>query len=238
MAKILIVDDEEKTRQGLADYVDWEKLGIDGVKTAGNSEEAIKLCARFVPDIILSDIRMPGMNGIELCTYIKEQIPDCEIIFLSGYADKEYLKAAIELNAVSYVEKPVDIEEIEATIRKALRCMQEKRARRIDGSTKRAGTSIERQAELLSLVTGLRTEKSVENEPTALRLFPEPNLYFRVVLIQCSQAAENRLQYEEQLQRMLADAFEHMDYELAFKDNRHAILVCYSKEKAALADVI
>lgn len=236
MAKILIVDDEEKTRQGLADYVNWERLGIDGVKTAGNSEDAIKLCARFVPDIILSDIRMPGMNGIELCTYIKEQIPDCEIIFLSGYADKDYLKAAIELNAVSYVEKPVDIDEIEDAVKKAMQRIRKKRERIAGIPERRAGTFIERQAEVLSLVTGARAKASGEKEGTAIHLFTDTGLYFRVVLIQCSQAAENRLQYEERLQQMLDSALERINYELAFKDTRHAVLICWSKDRSALAD--
>lgn len=236
MARLLIVDDEEKTRQGLADYVNWAGLGIDEVKAAGNSEDAIKLCARFVPDIILSDIRMPGMNGIELCTYIKEQIPDCEIIFLSGYADKDYLKAAIELNAVVYVEKPVDIDEIEDAAKKAMQRIRQKRERMTPVLEDRTETSIARQAEILSFVAGLRTETTEEKERTAIRLFPGIDLYFRVVLIQCSQAAENRLQYEERLQKMFAAAFQEINYELAFKDTRHAVLICWSQDRAALAD--
>lgn len=236
VARLLIVDDEEKTRQGLADYVDWAGLGIDEVKTAGNSEDAIKLCVRFVPDIILSDIRMPGMNGIELCTYIKGQIPDCEIIFLSGYADKEYLKAAIELNAVSYVEKPVDIDEIEDAVGKAMQRIRQSRERKAPAPKRRMETAIERQAEILFLVAGPHAETSREREQTALRLFPGTDLYFRVVLIQCSQAAENRLQYEARLQEMLARAFAGIKYELAFKDTRHVVLICWSKSRAALAD--
>ncbi len=73
----------------------------------------------FCPDIILSDVRMPRMSGIEMAEKLQVQNPVPHIIFMSGYSDKEYLKAAIKLKAVNYIEKPIDLEEIAETVQEA-----------------------------------------------------------------------------------------------------------------------
>ncbi len=125
MIKLLIVDDERTIRNGLARHMDWEKLGIGMVESAGSAEEAFAQCEKIRPDILLSDIRMRGMGGVEMCTQIHAQYPECQIIFVSGYADKEYLKAAISLGAVDYIEKPVRPELLAAAVKKALAACEE-----------------------------------------------------------------------------------------------------------------
>ena len=97
MIQLLLVDDEAKTRNGLLKHVDWEKLGIDMVQTAQSAQEALALCEEYQPDILISDIRMRKMNGLEMSSILSQKYPSCKIIIISGYADKEYLKAAIEL---------------------------------------------------------------------------------------------------------------------------------------------
>lgn len=126
MIRLLIVDDEEITRDSLKDYVNWAEMGINSVFTARNGLEALELAKQFEPDILLTDVRMPKMDGIKLASKIKELYHDCRIIFLSGYADKEYLKQAINLNAVSYIEKPLNINEITSVVRSAiLQCSED-----------------------------------------------------------------------------------------------------------------
>lgn len=110
MINLIIVDDEETTRNGLAELIPWNELGIDAVKTAKNGLDALELAESFTPSIMLCDVRMPKMDGIELAKRIRELYPLCEILFLSGFSDKEYLKSAIQVSAVDYLEKPVDIE--------------------------------------------------------------------------------------------------------------------------------
>lgn len=116
----MIVDDESSTRNGLMKHVDWNELGVDFVEEAKDGFEGLEIVESFQPDIIISDIRMPGMNGIEFATRIRTLFPACRIIFISGYSDKEYLKAAIHLNAVSYVEKPIEIDELKDVVKKAV----------------------------------------------------------------------------------------------------------------------
>ena len=85
--KLLIVDDEELTRTGLISSIDWDSLGIT--------------------EIILCDVRMPRMTGIAMLERLEKFLPDSIPIFMSGYSDKEYLKAAIKLKAINYIEKPL-----------------------------------------------------------------------------------------------------------------------------------
>ena len=103
--RVLIVDDESSVRNGLLKYINWRSLGIDSVHAIETVEEALDFMWTEKPEIIISDIRMPGMNGIELCNAIREVHPACRIIFLSGYSDKEYLMGAINLSVEAYLEK-------------------------------------------------------------------------------------------------------------------------------------
>lgn len=116
---LLIVDDEKLTRSGLISSIDWDSLGIERIIEASNGSEGIRLAKEGHPDIILTDMRMPRMDGVTMARRVRECLPDSAIIFMSGYSDKEYLKAAIDLKAVSYVEKPLDTAEVSDAIKKA-----------------------------------------------------------------------------------------------------------------------
>jgi two-component system response regulator YesN len=120
MIKLIIVDDERTTRESLASYIPWRDLKIDSVRSARNGAQALGLAEEDPPDILLTDVRMPKMDGLALANRIRELYPECQIVFLSGYADKGYLKQAIHLQAVDYVEKPVDPEELREAIRSAV----------------------------------------------------------------------------------------------------------------------
>ncbi|WP_254450277.1 response regulator [Cohnella herbarum] len=126
--KLLLVEDERLTREGIRNDIAWERLGIMEVMEATDGVHALSITEQFCPDIVLTDIRMPRMDGVGLATELRRNNPRCKIIFMSGYADKEYLKAAISLKAVSYVEKPIDIDELrEALESAAILCAEERR---------------------------------------------------------------------------------------------------------------
>ena len=120
MIRLLLVEDESPIRNGIYRHVHWQELGVDEVYLAENAEKALLIGEEHLPEIIVSDIHMPGMIGTDLCRAYREIVPDCQIIFISGYSDKEYLTAAIELGAVSYIEKPIDIRELSETISRAV----------------------------------------------------------------------------------------------------------------------
>ena len=117
---VLVADDEKMPREILRDRLPWEELGVERVDAASDGAEALELARQHRPDIIISDVKMPRMNGLELAGAVREMYPECQFIFLSGYTDKEYLKGAIKLRAASYVEKPIDLEEVAAVLRQVI----------------------------------------------------------------------------------------------------------------------
>lgn len=118
--KLLIVDDEELTRNGLVASLPWETLGITEVFQANDGINGLACALKNKPEIILCDVRMPRMDGIQMVENIQEMLPNTATIFMSGYSDKEYLKAAIKLKAVNYVEKPLNLTEIKEAVLEAI----------------------------------------------------------------------------------------------------------------------
>lgn len=112
LLKVLIADDEKAPRELLKNKIPWSELGISEVFLAEDGEEAIQIAKLQKPDIIISDIKMPRVNGIALAEEIRIIMPDVFFVFLSAYPDKEYLKDAIRLKATRFVEKPIDLLEI------------------------------------------------------------------------------------------------------------------------------
>jgi YesN/AraC family two-component response regulator len=116
--KILIADDENFVRRGIISNMPWKDFGIDEIFEARDGREALSLAAKNQVDIVLSDIRMPGLDGIELVNRLREK-GDYKIIFMSAYTDKEYLKSAIRFHAVGYVEKPIRLTELRSVLEDA-----------------------------------------------------------------------------------------------------------------------
>lgn len=114
--KILIVDDEALTRQGIIDNISWATYHFDHPYEADDGMNGIHMARTYKPNIIISDIKMPRMNGIQMMREINQFLPNVSIIFMSAYSDKDYLKAAIFLKAVNYIEKPIDLKELEEAI--------------------------------------------------------------------------------------------------------------------------
>lgn len=117
---VLIVDDEAMPRKVLKEHLPWDELKVTQIFQASDGLEAIEQARQCRPDIVISDVRMPRMNGIEMAAAIREFCPHCQFIFLSGYSDKEYLKGAIRLKAANYVEKPIDLEEISQSLKEVI----------------------------------------------------------------------------------------------------------------------
>lgn len=120
--KLLIADDEKLTREGIRDNLDLENLGITQVFLADDGIHGLETGRKEHPDIVLTDVRMPRMDGVQMAGQLLSIYPDTAVIFMSAYSDKEYLKAAIKLKAVSYVEKPLDMTELAGAVREAVEC--------------------------------------------------------------------------------------------------------------------
>lgn len=125
--RVLVVDDELYTREGIMDSVDWEHYGIDEVMDADDGQVALETIEWFCPDIVISDIKMPRMDGITFARQFHEKYPDSKIIFMSAYMEIQYYQQAIKLSAVDYVEKPLDMDELESAIDKAVKSISANR---------------------------------------------------------------------------------------------------------------
>lgn len=128
MYNLLIVEDESFTRDGLLRHIDWKNLGFSHVRAAVNGASALELITDYEPHILLSDIKMPHMNGIELASTIRSRFPNCKIIFLSGYADKKYLLSAIALKVEGFLEKPIDLNEVKTAVSAAVAQLNREKA--------------------------------------------------------------------------------------------------------------
>lgn len=105
--KLLIADDEYIIRETLKRAMDWDANNVEVVGYAKNGIEATKLISEFGPDIVLTDVRMPGMDGIMLAKWINENCPHIEVIFISAYSDFDYAQGALKYGVVDYLLKPV-----------------------------------------------------------------------------------------------------------------------------------
>lgn len=105
--KVFLVEDEYAIREGIKKSVDWEKNGFELVGEAGDGEVAFPKIVKSKPDILITDIRMPFMDGLELSKLVKKELPDIRIVVLSGYDDFNYAKEAISIGVEEYILKPV-----------------------------------------------------------------------------------------------------------------------------------
>lgn len=110
--RIMLVDDEEEVRKGIIRKIDWEKLGFQVVGDAENGQDALEKVEQLEPDVIMTDIRMPYMDGLTLTARIRQKYPSIKILIFSGYDDFEYAQQAIKLNVTEYILKPVNVEEL------------------------------------------------------------------------------------------------------------------------------
>lgn len=116
--RIILVDDEEEVRQSIIKKIDWEDAGFSVTGDAENGQEALEKVEALEPDVILTDIRMPYMDGLSLAERVRQRYPSIKIVVFSGYDEFEYAKQAIKLNVTEYILKPVNVEELTAILKR------------------------------------------------------------------------------------------------------------------------
>lgn len=110
--RIILVDDEEEVRKGIIRKIDWETLGFQVVGDAENGQDALEKIEQLEPDVVMTDIRMPYMDGLTLTSWIRQKYPSVKVLIFSGFDDFEYAQQAIKLNVTEYILKPVNVEEL------------------------------------------------------------------------------------------------------------------------------
>ena len=164
-AKVVIVEDNPVTLRSLIQTIDWQALNceIAGYASDGESGRDLILSAR--PDLLLADIFMPQIDGLQMLEEVRQELPDMKVIIITGYERFQYASRAIKLSVFDYILKPIRNEELIQSVQRAL---QEAREKRETLSVRRQANRLLRQAQMLSLLTnfsrvGLNVHQMLDN---------------------------------------------------------------------------
>lgn len=135
--RVLLVDDEEDIRVGVSRKMHWEKLGFSLVGEAENGQDALELAEKLRPDVVLTDIKMPFMDGLELVRILSQHLPAAKFVVFSGFDDFEYAKQAIRMNVSEYILKPINASELSNVLVKLREKLDAQRAEKQDMETLR-----------------------------------------------------------------------------------------------------
>lgn len=125
--QVILVDDEKMILNSLALGFDWNSNGFEVVATSTNSAEALRMIEFIRPDVVFTDIRMPGMSGIELMKKVHQDFPQIQFVVISGYSEFDYAREALTVGALAYCLKPLEDDEIEVALGRAKKILDAKK---------------------------------------------------------------------------------------------------------------
>lgn len=235
MIKILIVDDELLVRIGLKSTLDWEKYGFTLVGEAKNAKEAEELFHKFSPDILLTDISMPGINGLELISQLKNKKPELQSIILTHYEDFCYAREALQLGALDYILKSnLTPERLLAVLQKAESQLPGNRENNISGISTSDGKNRHNRSELLLSYF----EEVIKYKKTpANRLYDQIDGYasYQLASISINLSINDKLNLDareikviEEVSSQILSSFAQ-DIQCLIHENRINYLFCFKK---------
>lgn len=160
MLKMIIVDDEQLIRESLKKFIDWSSIGVEVIDTVGDGTSALDVIVKKTPDIVLSDISMPFLNGIELIKILRKLSVKSEIIFLTAYSNFNYAQSAIKYGAFDYILKPIDESALLETVK---RCTVKINTTKNDTILKNSDNNIQ-NLQLTYTIKSLMTEQRNPDE--------------------------------------------------------------------------
>ena len=116
MLKVFLVEDESIMREGLRENIPWQQYGYEYVGDASDGEVALPLIRKAKPDVLITDIKMPFMDGLELSRIVMKELPNTKIIIISGHDDFEYARQAIQIGVEQYILKPITRESLKKVL--------------------------------------------------------------------------------------------------------------------------
>ncbi len=225
MLKVLIADDEERICKLIQILGPWQALGMEVCATAANGIEALELIKTKEPDILITDIRMPGCDGLTLISRAKELQPNLEIIIISGYAHFEYARTSIQYGVSDYLLKPVNKAELEVSLTKCA-----KRCRSRHSSELEREQLIERKGDLSrlrhalarDLVDNRLTAVTAESLDQSYHFFARPGDAVQVFLLKISAKEDPK----DDALKVIQDRFQSI-FSTALEDLCHDFLLVF-----------
>jgi two-component system response regulator YesN len=241
--KVFFVEDEIVTREGIRDNVDWEANGFEFGGEASDGEMALPLLRTVRPDVLLTDIKMPFMDGLQLSKIVRERMPWVKIVILSGHDEFEYAQQAIQLGVTEYLLKPVTVQNLHQVLQKlSAQLEQEKKEqenlRHLQEQIEENRATL-RERLLLKVVLGALSSTEAIEKGQLLGLDLVARCYLVVILkIELADRSES-FDYDEyqQLQRVVASLVEHMpDVFMLRKDWEELVLLMKGNEPEFLEE--
>lgn len=157
MLKVFLAEDEFVVREGIKNNIDWGAHGYQFCGEAGDGEVAFSMIKEQRPDILITDIKMPFMDGLTLSRLVKAEIPSVEIILLTGYEDFEYAKEAISIGVASYLSKPISGDNLLKEVSKVAKRIEDKNlekelAKKYEENMKERAELLKQTVDMLSVV--------------------------------------------------------------------------------------
>ena len=236
MYKTLFVDDERLIREGISNLIDWERITGQELTLADNAKVALKYLEHEKYEIVISDIYMQDMNGIELAKCIKEKWPDVVVILLSAYEDFDYARKAIEAGVFKYLLKPVIPEELEDAVNEAISQVKinEEAKKRIDYSQE---VLEDYRRELKKSLWKDILSGNMRNEDEILERFEKMNMSKNIspIYVVVYETDDETMLYQNQvaIDKVVFSCFEGY-IDTVFMDNYIVILLKKENAKAVL----
>lgn len=178
MIKVFLVEDEIIMREGIKKTIDWEKEGFLFVGEASDGELAYSMIQKTKPDILITDIKMPFMDGLELSRLVKQELPDVKIIILSGYDEFEYAKEGIDIGITEYLLKPIaGAKLLEAVKKVGQTVLKEQEYQKVFDKERLANAQLARQKFFRRLVFGKDTASALLKEGREIGMDLAANRY-------------------------------------------------------------
>ena len=130
--KVLLVDDEEEVRNAIEQRINCEELGFEVIGNAQNGVKAMEIAEKLQPDAVITDIKMPYMNGLELARNLKEENPGVRILILTGFDEFEYAKEAVHLEIEEYILKPINANELSECLKRLKNVLDKEREEKLN----------------------------------------------------------------------------------------------------------
>ena len=226
MYKIVIIDDEVLIREGLVRYLNWESYNIKVCGTAEDGQSGIELCNRVVPDIVITDIRMPAKDGIQLIEELKPHLKSTKFIILSGYGEFELAQKALKAGAFDYILKPLNKAQLISAIERVIEDINREQTE--NNKLSIYSDIVKRNAEQLKrTIISQMLDRDYSYNTSDLQ-------YFNILMPFYQFLA---YEYESDIVPVIDGSIQHfinqnnLNWHLATHNNNNVILCCFTEQK-------